>query len=89
MTIPTMVSLGEHALQIAMMCAGPLLVTALLVGTFVSIIQSITQVQEMTLVFVPKMVAVFGVMWIGGGWMIKMVVSFGITTFKMIPQVLY
>ena len=51
---------GQQALWTSL-CGGPLLLTALVVGTLVSLLQAVTQIQEMTLVFVPKMLAVFAV----------------------------
>ncbi|NCG19833.1 MAG: flagellar biosynthesis protein FliQ [Rhodobacterales bacterium] len=76
---------GQQALITCLMLAGPLLVTALVVGTAVSILQAVTQVQEMTLVFVPKMLSVFLVMALAGSWMLQVAVSFGVQMFLEIP----
>jgi flagellar biosynthetic protein FliQ len=87
MTIDVAVYWGQLGLWTATMCAGPLLITALVVGTVVSILQAVTQIQEATLVFVPKMIAVFGLFAAIGGWMLKTVVSFGVVMFTQIPEV--
>ena len=76
--------LVQQGLLTAMFIAGPLLITALLVGTVVSVLQAVTQVQEVTLVFVPKMLATFAVMALAGGWMIQVMTSFGTQMFLSI-----
>jgi flagellar biosynthetic protein FliQ len=74
----------QQGLLTAMFLAGPLLITALVVGTIVSVLQAVTQVQEVTLVFVPKMLATFAVMAVAGGWMIQVMTSFGTEMFLSI-----
>jgi len=76
MTIENAVYLGQEALMISMYIGGPLLLTALVVGSLVSVVQTVTQVQEMTLVFVPKIVAVMAVLAVVGAWMLQMLVSY-------------
>jgi len=76
--------LVQQGLLTAMFLAGPLLITALVVGTIVSVLQAVTQVQEVTLVFVPKMLATFAVMAMAGGWMIQVMTSFGTEMFLSI-----
>lgn len=76
--------LVQQGLLTAMFLAGPLLITALVVGTIVSVLQAVTQVQEVTLVFVPKMLATFAVMAVAGGWMIQVMTSFGTEMFLSI-----
>ncbi len=84
MDIDTAVYLGQQGLITALYVAGPLLVTALVVGSLISIIQTVTQVQEMTLVFVPKILAVFLVLALAGGWMLQMSVSYAVATWETI-----
>ncbi len=76
MIIEDAVYMGQTGLWTAMLCAGPLLITALVVGTTVSVVQAVTQVQEITLVFVPKMLSVFAVIAVAGGWMLKVIVAY-------------
>jgi flagellar biosynthetic protein FliQ len=76
---------GHEALMTALSLGAPLLLTALVVGTLVSVLQAVTQVQEMTLVFVPKMLAVGIVLLAAGGWMLQTAVAFGTRMFLAIP----
>lgn len=84
MTIELAVFYGQQALITAVLVGGPLLLTALVVGTAVSLLQAVTQVQEMTLVFVPKILAVFAVIALAGGWMLQLVTAFGVEMFMSI-----
>jgi flagellar biosynthesis protein FliQ len=76
---------GQQALITSLAVAGPLLITALVVGTLVSVLQAVTQVQEITLVFVPKILAVFAVIGLAGGWMLQVTVAFATQMFLSIP----
>jgi flagellar biosynthetic protein FliQ len=87
MTVESAVFQGQEALLIAMYIGGPLLMTALVVGSLVSVVQTVTQVQEMTLVFVPKILAVMGVMAVAGAWMLQMLVSYSSEVFLSIAEV--
>jgi flagellar biosynthetic protein FliQ len=77
-----------QALILVAKVAGPLLATSLVVGLLISLIQSVTQVQEMTLVFVPKMIAVALVLVFAGHWMLSQIVGFTDQLFAMIPRLL-
>lgn len=84
---PAMViDIGVQALVVAAKLGAPMLVTALVVGFAVSVFQSITQIQEVTLSFVPKAVAVAIALVISGQWMIAEIVTFTQTLFERIPQ---
>jgi flagellar biosynthetic protein FliQ len=87
MTVESAVFQGQEALLIAMYIGGPLLMTALVVGSLVSVVQTVTQVQEMTLVFVPKILAVMAVMAVAGAWMLQMLVSYSSEVFLSIAEV--
>lgn len=80
--------IGLDALLLAGKLAAPILVTALVVGFGVSLVQSITQIQEVTLSFVPKAVAVAVALLIAGHWMIQEIVTFTTTLYDRIPQLL-
>lgn len=75
---------GQSAIWTVLRLGGPLLLTALVIGTVVSIVQSVTQIQEITLVFVPKMVGVFVVLFLVGAWMLQIAVGFGTEMFESI-----
>ena len=80
--------IGLDALVLAGKLAAPVLITALVVGFSVSLIQSITQIQEITLSFVPKAVAVAVALLVAGHWMISELVTFTNDLFGRIPQLL-
>ena len=63
-------NIGEQALTTAFLVAGPILAVALFVGLGVSLLQAVTQIQEQTLVFIPKVAAVVAVLFLLGPWMI-------------------
>jgi len=67
---------GQHALYIGMMVAAPLLLTALLVGLLVGVIQAATQIHEMTLSFIPKLLAMAAVGLLVGPWMLHTLMQF-------------
>ncbi|GAA1338072.1 flagellar biosynthesis protein FliQ [Arthrobacter roseus] len=80
--------IGLQGLWIAAKLAAPVLVTALVVGFSISLFQSITQIQEVTLSFVPKAVAVAIALLICGHWMIAEMVAFTHELFDRIPALL-
>jgi len=80
------IDIGVQALVVAAKLGAPMLVTALVVGFAISVFQSITQIQEVTLSFVPKAVAVALALVICGQWMIAEIVTFTQTLFERIPQ---
>lgn len=80
--------IGLDALLVAAKLAAPILVTALVVGFGISLIQSITQIQEITLSFVPKAAAVGIALLVTGHWMISEITTFTTELFERIPQLL-
>ncbi|GIG22638.1 MULTISPECIES: flagellar biosynthesis protein FliQ [Cellulomonas] len=76
---------GVDALVLAAKLAAPILVTALVVGFAVSLVQSVTQIQEVTLSFVPKAIAVAIALVVSGHWMISELVTFTHDLFERIP----
>ena len=67
--------------------SGPPLLAALVVGLFISILQAVTQINEMTLVFVPKIAAVFLVILLMGSWMLEQAMAFGTQSFESISNI--
>ena len=82
------VDIGVQALLIAAKLGAPMLITALVVGFAISVFQSITQIQEVTLSFVPKAIAVSIALVVSGQWMIAEIVSFTQRLFDMIPSLI-
>lgn len=70
---------------VAAKVAGPILVMSLAIGLGISLLQSITQIQEVTLTFVPKLIGVALVIVVSGSWMLNQLVGFTQNLFKMIP----
>jgi flagellar biosynthetic protein FliQ len=85
MDAAAVLDLAQDALIVAAKLGAPILITSLVVGFAISLIQSITQIQEVTLSFVPKAVAVAVAMIVCGQWMIAEMVSFTTDLFDRIP----
>ena len=84
MTPETVVELGQLALRTTLLVAGPMLAAGMLVGLTISIFQAATHINEMTMTFVPKIVAVFVVMIIALPWIIHQLTSFTMGIFERI-----
>ncbi len=79
---------GTEALKTILMVAAPLLGLAMAVGLTVSIFQSVTQIQEMTLTFVPKILALMGGMYFFSHYMLDKLLGFTQDLIRMIPQLI-
>lgn len=86
MTAQMVVEIGREALMVTLLVASPLLLFALVVGVVISIFQAITQIQEMTLTFIPKIFAVALALLIFLPWMINMLNDFAVSMFDLIPS---
>ena len=80
------VDLARNAIMLILLLAGPMLVVALGVGLIVSILQAVTQIQEQTLAFVPKLLAVACVFLVALPWMLQLLVKYTTELFRSIPQ---
>ena len=81
----SVITLGQQALYVMLMIASPMLVAALVVGLIVSILQAATQINEMTLSFIPKLVAILAALVIAGPWIIAYYVDYVRRLFESIP----
>jgi flagellar biosynthetic protein FliQ len=88
MNTNAVLDIGLQALILAAKLSAPVLITALVVGFAISLMQSITQIQEITLSFVPKAVAVALALLICGHWMIAESIAFTNQMFEKIPSLL-
>ena len=88
MTDTMIVELGMQAMAVAAKMCAPILLTALAIGFAISLFQSVTQIQEATLSFVPKAVAVGAALLFSGNWMLHEMVSFTGQLFEKIPALL-
>jgi flagellar biosynthetic protein FliQ len=82
----TVISIATQALNVCMKIALPLLLVGLVVGLIISIFQSVTQIQEQTLTFIPKIVATFAVLLVAGPWMLNQLISWAQELWLSIPQ---
>lgn len=88
MSAELVISLAERGITTVLMVAGPLLILALVIGLLVSIFQATTQIQEQTLAFIPKIVAVLFGLVIFGPWMLTQVVQFTTDIFQNLTTVI-
>jgi flagellar biosynthesis protein FliQ len=80
------INLVTAALQLALKVALPLLGVGLVIGLAVSVFQAVTQIQEQTLSFIPKVLAMAGVLVVGGPWMLNQLLSYTENLWLSIPQ---
>lgn len=85
----TVMDLAFQGMKLTLLLGGPLLGAALLVGLVVSLFQAATQINEMTLSFIPKILAVFLVLVIGGPWLIGQITEFTRRLFLAIPGLVH
>lgn len=85
MTPETVITVGQQALHITLLLAAPLLLAALAIGLVVGMFQAATQINEMTLTFVPKLLVVGLVLLAAGPWLLKTLITFSIRLFEGIP----
>jgi flagellar biosynthetic protein FliQ len=84
----TVVALGLQAIILSAKLSAPLLITALAIGFGISLFQSVTQIQEATLSFVPKAIGIGVVIVVCGNWMLHELVSFTTQLYQSIPVLL-
>jgi flagellar biosynthetic protein FliQ len=82
----TVINLATQAMTLALEVAGPLLLVGLVIGLIVSLFQAVTQIQEMTLTFIPKIIGVAVLIVILGPWMLSHVISYAQNLYMSIPQ---
>lgn len=82
----TVIQIAVQAMIVTAKVAAPILLTTLAVGFSVSLLQSVTQIQEFTMSFVPKLIGVALVLVLGGSWMLTELQSFARTMFDLVPE---
>ena len=88
MTDTQVVQLGVQAFEISMKLGAPILLTALILGFGISLFQSVTQIQEATLSFVPKAIGVGVALLLSGNWMLHQMTTYTTNLFEQIPTLL-
>ncbi len=85
MTPESVMTLGQQAVELTLLVSAPLLLTALVIGLAVSIFQAATQINEMTLSFIPKLIGIFVALLFAGHWMIGLLLDYMVRLYGNIP----
>jgi len=85
MTPEMVMTIGQRALEITILLSAPLLLAALIIGLLVGVFQAATQINEMTLSFIPKLIGMAGTLVVAGPWMLKLIVGYTRELFESIP----
>jgi len=88
MTPETVMNVGRQTLEVIGLLAGPLLISSLIVGLIIAMFQAATQINEMTLTFIPKLITVAAVLMIAGPWLLQNMMSFTVRLYQSIPQLI-
>ncbi len=88
MDISTVISIAKSATEVALLLSMPILIISLIAGFIVAIFQAVTQIQEMTLTFIPKIIAVALAVIFLAPWMTKLIVNYTIQLYNSIPGLL-
>jgi flagellar biosynthetic protein FliQ len=83
----TVIDMGQQALIVTMVVSGPMLIVGLVVGVVIGIFQAVTQIHEMTLTFIPKILAMIGVMILLMPWMLAQMTDYTIAVFNQIGMI--
>jgi flagellar biosynthetic protein FliQ len=88
MSPETVMTIGMRALEITLMLAAPLLIVALVTGLIIGAFQAATQINEQTLSFIPKLLAIALTLVVAGPWMLKVLISYTRELFESIPTLI-
>jgi flagellar biosynthetic protein FliQ len=79
--------LGRHTLETALILSAPILITCMVVGIVITLLQAVTSIRDMTLTIVPKLLAVGAVTLLFGGWMLQVTIGFSNEIFDLIGNI--
>jgi flagellar biosynthesis protein FliQ len=88
MSPETVMTIGQRALEMTLMLAAPMLLVALLIGILIGIFQAATQINEMTLSFIPKLLGIAATLVLAGPWMLKQLVGYTRMLIESIPNLI-
>ncbi len=88
MSPEAVVTIGQQALQVIVLLAAPLLLSALLVGLFIGMLQAATQINEMTLSFIPKLIVLVAALYLAGPWMLELITGYATRLIADIPIII-
>ncbi len=89
MTEAYVLTLGQNAIMVALTLAGPILLISLVAGSLVSLVQAATQINESTLIFIPKLIGVILVLLLMGSWMLQQAMTFAYNLFTSLPNLVH
>lgn len=89
MTEAYVLTLGRNAIMIALTLSGPILLISLVIGSLVSLVQAATQINESTLIFIPKLVGVILVLLLLGSWMLQQAMTYTHGLFTSLPGLVH
>ncbi|MCU7842923.1 MAG: flagellar biosynthesis protein FliQ [Candidatus Thiodiazotropha sp. (ex Monitilora ramsayi)] len=89
MSPDTVMSIGQNTLEVIGILTGLVLLPALAVGLVIAMFQAATQINEMTLTFIPKLVVVGLVLMLAGNWMIQLLMNFSMNLIESIPELIH
>jgi len=88
MTPETVTTIGQQALWVTILIAAPLLLSALAVGLLVGMFQAATQINEMTMSFIPKLLVLVVALIVAGPWMLSVIVNYTRQLMESIPSLI-
>lgn len=88
MTPEIVMEVGRQALIVVVLLTAPVLLTALAIGLAIGMIQAATQIQEMTLSFIPKLLGMFAALLIAGSWMLDLIVDYTLRMYESVPSLI-
>jgi flagellar biosynthetic protein FliQ len=88
MTPESIIIIGQQALVVTAMLSAPLLISALAAGLLIGMFQAATQINEVTLSFIPKLLVLAAALYVGGGWMLKVIMGYSESLIRSIPALI-
>jgi flagellar biosynthetic protein FliQ len=88
MTPDSVIVIGQQALVVTAMLSAPLLLAALAAGLIIGMFQAATQINEVTLSFIPKLLVLAAALYVGGGWMLKVILGYTASLISSIPSLI-
>jgi flagellar biosynthetic protein FliQ len=88
MTPDSVIVIGQQALVVTAMLSAPLLLAALAAGLVIGMFQAATQINEVTLSFIPKLLVLAAALYLGGGWMLKVIIGYSESLIRSIPSLI-
>ena len=89
MTADVALQLAKDMMWTALLVSAPIIGASMIVGVVISIVQVVTQIQEMTLTFVPKLLTIFFVIMVGGSWMLTVLLTYAVKLYSNIPALIH